>query len=304
MEKLGLPVLFVEANTCGEAWIKALDQVWRLGKLMPQHYGTTTEERMSKEATVLVHVKNPLASPRYHPADYITIMECVKKPKGQNYVDELLYGTLDHHVDEGNLSYTYHRRFWNWGKFVKNHEEELIKKDAIRMKLYKERIDPYSNADEPRIMEIIKEKLDNGKFDYYSVNQFINLINKAIEEPISRKLQMTTWMPHKDMHISNSPCLQRLWIRLIPKNRQEFNAMVLEAHFRSRDLLQAWGSNVYGLVELGKYIADEISNRLGMNIPLVQYVDFSNSLHIYQKSFAEVEKLFLTMKNKGMKIPE
>ena len=169
------------------------------------------------------------------------------------------------------------------------------------MKLYKGRIDPYSNADEPRIIEIIKEK-QKTNMEYLGINQMENMINKAIEEPISRKLQVTTWQPHKDLFIKGSPCLQRLWIRLLPNpdNINVFDGIVLSAQWRSRDLYQAFGTNVFGMIEIGKYLCERIGKGLGMNLKLLQFIDYSNSLHVYEKNRVDVENVFKVLKRRGI----
>ncbi|MHA1856366.1 MAG: hypothetical protein ACTSYY_09980, partial [Promethearchaeota archaeon] len=59
---------------------------------------------------------------------------------------------------------------------------------------------------------------------------------------------------------------------------------------------KAWGSNVNGMVALGKLIADKLG------LELIQYVDFSNSLHIYGSDFEEVTKIFQIMEKRGIKI--
>jgi len=250
-----LPVLLVEAKTLAEAWIKTLKAVWENGKYMPNHY----EEEPSKEASVIVNVTDPLSEPRIHQADAFALKCC--KLDGGSYIKEVLEGSIDHKVDEGSLSYTYHRRLWNWGKTVLKHSE-ILKKLGL----------PYAEFEE-------------------GINQIEYLIQKAKEEPISRKLQVITWIPWKDLKISGAPCLQRLWFRIV-NNR----SLIMETTWRSRDLFKAFSSNTQAMVELGKMIADRL------NLKLVQYVDFSNSLHIYASDFEEVQKIFTIMEKRGMKI--
>jgi len=171
-----LPVLLVTADTTGEAWIKALRAVWDHGIEIPNHY----EKELSKEATVQVNVLNPLKEPRIHKADYVGVSDIVLNP---TYVDEVLKGTKDHKVDEGSLSYTYHRRIWNWGKPVKKHDA-MLKEQGL-----------------PRIVFDGLEEHGIDQMDY--------LLTKATEEYISRKLQVTTWQPHKDLVVSGAPCYDK-----------------------------------------------------------------------------------------------
>lgn len=257
MEPYQLPVLLINAETTGEAWIKTVKAVWEKGIMMPNHY----EDKPSKEATVLVNVSNPFKEPRIHIADYVATTDI---KINNTYTKEVLEGTLDDLVEKGSLSYTYHHRLWKWGKNIPRYDEQLREKGF------------------PTI-----EAPPDG------INQIEYLIQKAKEEPISRKLQLTTWMPYQDLILSGAPCLQRIWFRI--SNDQY---LIMETHWRSRDLFKAWGSNVYAMVELGKMIAD----RLGLE--LIQYVDLSNSLHIYESDFKDVEAVFITMQKRGIDVNE
>ena len=87
MEKFRLPVLYIEARSCGEAWIKTVKAVWDHGKIMPNHY----EDVPSKEATVTVNVIEPLSEPRIHKADYVSMSDIKLNP---TYVDEVLNATM------------------------------------------------------------------------------------------------------------------------------------------------------------------------------------------------------------------
>jgi thymidylate synthase (methanogen type) len=269
-----LPILFVEAKTCGEAWEKAVEAVWYNGIEIEQHY----EDELSKEASVLVNITNPLKEPRYSRKDLISVTmfmtgEDRKKPyREKQYVRDLLDGDMDFRVLEGIESYTYHARLFKWGLTQPKHLELLKEKKKPLMKI----VDGVTQQE-------FKE--DEG------INQLEMLIEKAKEEPISRKLQAITWQPHKDLLISGAPCLQRVWIRIIEKKY-----MVLETHWRSRDLYKAWGPNSVGFTEVGKWIAKKLS------LEFVQYVDFSNSLHIYKSDYDEVARHFEIINKRAQKM--
>ena len=64
-----LPILFVEAETCGEAWEKAVKAVWTQGLEIAQQYS----DEFSKEASVLINVTNPLKEPRFSRKDVISV---------------------------------------------------------------------------------------------------------------------------------------------------------------------------------------------------------------------------------------
>ena len=263
-----LPVILVEADTCGEAWERAVKEVWEHGIDIEQHYS----DKLSKEATVIINVRNPLKEPRFSDKDFISVTmfktgKSAKLYKERNYrameyVTDIIDGTMNERVKEGIESYTYNERLFSWGLRQPKHEELLDK------------------LGKPHIRFIDKMGcfVDNVKT---GINQVELLIQKVGEEPISRKLQITTWQPHKDLLISGAPCLQRIWIRII-----DSKFMVMETMWRSRDLYKAWGSNVVGMTEFGKWIAE----RAGLE--LIQYVDCSNSLHIYASDYDQIERHF------------
>jgi thymidylate synthase len=280
---IGLPVLLVEAETIGEAWIKTLNAVWTCGREMPHHYKTGMDKKgLSKEATVTVNVLNPLKEPMVHRADVISYSCCIGSEA--NYVSEILDGAIDYKVDEGSLSYTYSRRLKNWGKVTQKHRDQLIEKKLPILDL---------------------SNLKSSGYNNIGINQIEYLIKKAVQEPISRKLQMTTWLPHKDLLIKGAPCLQRIWIRFIPfaENPEDgFSGIVFSTQWRSRDLHSAWGSNAYGMVRLAEYLCKRFTEEMGMDIKLLQYIDYSNSLHIYKQGYDKVQRIFDVMKNRGLKI--
>ena len=85
---------------------------------------------------------------------------------------------------------------------------------------------------------------------------------------------MITWNTETDSFESASPpCLQRIWIRWDP----ETNQLEIHLNWRSRDLFDAWTSNLIGLIWM---INEYIANPLGLTIGRV--VDISDSLHIYK----------------------
>ncbi|NVM28073.1 MAG: hypothetical protein HWN65_04460 [Candidatus Helarchaeota archaeon] len=266
-----LPILFVEAETCGEAWEKAVEAVWYKGLEIKQHYS----DEFSREASVLVNVTNPLKEPRFSRKDLISVTmfmtgEDKKKPyREKEYVRDLIDGTMDHRVLEGIESYTYHERLFLWGLVQPKHLELLNEKKMPRIKIIDSATQREFNVDE-------------------GINQIEMLIQKAKDEPISRKLQVTTWEPHKDLLISGAPCLQRIWIRII-----EEKYLIFETMWRSRDLYKAWPSNVLGFTEFAKWLADRL------NLKFVQYVDFSNSLHIYKSDYDQVSRHFEIIKKRS-----
>ena len=73
---------------------------------------------------------------------------------------------------------------------------------------------------------------------------------------------------------------------------------MMQTTWRSRDLFRAWEANVNGMIRIQNYVADELGVEMG------HYLDFSNSLHIYGNTIAEVKDILNRMKIKGEPFPD
>jgi thymidylate synthase len=69
----------------------------------------------------------------------------------------------------------------------------------------------------------------------------------------------------------------------------------METCWRSRDAYKAAFWNMYAFTELQKHIAHEISRLTGQRIELGAYVDFTNSFHVYERDFEDVERRLLKL---------
>jgi len=100
-------VIAITADCLPEAWEKAVLAVWDKGLEIKTQYDKP-EEPLSKDATVIVTVTNPLGEPRIHknfpggPAELET------------YRLEVVSGIHDHWIDPaaGKWTYTYHERLF------------------------------------------------------------------------------------------------------------------------------------------------------------------------------------------------
>ena len=115
---------------------------------------------------------------------------------------------------------------------------------------------------------------------FKAVDQVAWMVEKLCAAPYSRRAQATTWIPTADPATDDPPCLQRLWARLL---RGEDGALRLNVntHWRSRDLYKAWFMNVFAITDLQRWMAEQISDKLGEPVTCGRYVDVSDSLHIY-----------------------
>lgn len=115
--------------------------------------------------------------------------------------------------------------------------------------------------------------------DYRGLDQLAGLIDVLAKAPHSRRAQAITWMPDEDLGAADPPCLQRLWLRLVPA--AEGYELVMNAHWRSRDALKAAFMNLFALSELQKWAAETLSERLQTRVACGRLVDVSDSYHLY-----------------------
>jgi thymidylate synthase len=103
----GIPAIFVTADCLPEAWEKAVLAVWDHGLEIKTQYDKS-QDPLSKDATVMITITNPLAEPRIHknfpggPAEL------------EAYRQEVIKGIHDHWIDPvaGKWTYTYHERLF------------------------------------------------------------------------------------------------------------------------------------------------------------------------------------------------
>ena len=100
-----IPTIAVTASCLPEAWEKAVIAVWENGIDVKTQYDKP-DDKMSKDATVMVTVDDPFAEPRIHK----------NFPGGpeelESYRQEVIFGIHDHWIDPaaGKWTYTYHER--------------------------------------------------------------------------------------------------------------------------------------------------------------------------------------------------
>jgi len=107
-----------------------------------------------------------------------------------------------------------------------------------------------------------------------TIDQVKYIIEKLRETPYTNRAQAVTWMTWKDEHPEvGPPCLQIIWCKIIN------NFLELHTYWRSRDAFSAAPMNMWALINLQKIIAERVGVKVG------QYVDTSESYHIYEENF-------------------
>jgi len=109
------------------------------------------------------------------------------------------------------------------------------------------------------------------------IDQLQYIRNKLMRTPHSRRAQGITWIPGIDTKEEYNPCLQRIWYRVVD------GALDMHTHWRSRDAYRAAFANMYAMAELQNLLAQALMVDVG------QYVDISNSFHIYDVCYDQVD---------------
>lgn len=116
-----IPVLSVSGENLPQAWEKAVLAVWEHGVEVKTEYDKP-KDPPSKDATVIVEVKDPYGEPRIHKNFPGGLQEL------EIYRQEMVNGIHDHWIDPdaGKWTYTYHARFTNYNGI--NQIEQMVNK--------------------------------------------------------------------------------------------------------------------------------------------------------------------------------
>jgi thymidylate synthase len=129
-------------------------------------------------------------------------------------------------------------------------------------------------------------------FEYTYMERFINyppgidqlaVLREKLKDGITRRAQIITWVPERDLNTEHPPCLQRIWIRPL-------SGKTCEVHlsWRSRDAYGAWSSNLCGIIDM-LYREVLAPN----NLKIVKLVDFCSSAHIYDSDWEAANRVRL-----------
>ena len=136
------------------------------------------------------------------------------------------------------------------------------------------------------------ERLFSYSLNSTVVDQINYIVEKLSKAPFSRRAQAITWKPWVDTLSNDPPCLQRIYCRIYN------DRLIMQTMWRSRDAFKAAFMNMYALTLLQKKIAERISAKIGRKIEVGEYIDISNSYHIYESDWKRVEKFLEVIKSR------
>jgi len=318
-------VFFISKDNINDAWLMAIGKVLYEGDDIKTEYDKE-EDLPSKDATVLIEIKDPMSKPIKRRDKIIRIKSkfgnsyevygCLADTYligsiQSGYIEEIVEGINDHFLYESGLSfpYSYHDRIFNYVPFSL---EDTVHKDYSVNIIDRESVKRHQKLKEAKRIEEQEDstvwKLHDGvEFDlgkeiseqigfnniplgilkFPKINQIEYVTNKLSEKPYSRRAQAITWRPLIDPYHHDPPCLQRIWMRI------KDGKLIMQTTWRSRDLFRAWEANVNGMIRIQKMVADRLEVGMG------HYLDFSNSLHIYGNTISEIKDILTRMRNKN-----
>ena len=323
-------VIYVSKQNVRNAWLSALTQVLYNGDDIKTEYDKP-EDPPSKDATVLIEVKDPTSLPIKRKDKILQIKSkygnsyevygCMADTYligsiQSGYIEEIMEGVNDHYIWDSGTSfpYSYHDRIYNYAPFSLedtihvNYDIETVKNQVVKdhqklienKKIVKtDKSITWNLRDniqfdlEKKISEQLGvEKIPIGALNFPRINQIEYIIRKLKEKPYSRRAQAITWRPLVDPFHIDPPCLQRIFMRV------KEDRLLMQTTWRSRDLFRAWEANVNGMIRIQKFVAD------ALNIDMGHYLDFSNSLHIYGNTILEVKDMLKRMVTRNEPFPE
>jgi thymidylate synthase (methanogen type) len=122
------------------------------------------------------------------------------------------------------------------------------------------------------------------------IDQIDYIVKKLSQVSFSRRAQAIVWNPQKDLWVDSPPCLQRIWCTVRDKK------IIMHTTWRSRDIFRAMHMNMLAMTELQRILAEKLSVNIGA------YLDFSNSAHIYEKSYKDVEQFINVIKRRSSRV--
>ncbi len=252
-----LPTMHIVGENIPEAHYLAIKAVWEQGREMRTQYDRKDGsgnfiDPPSRDARVLIEVKDPFAQPRFPPISFCEI---------GTYIAEL-FGIKDFKVSPISLLMKMICR----NEDLSEEERRILERWPYT---YHQRLFAHPDA--------------NGNI----ADQMAFAVETVAKTPYSRRAMLTTAVPNIDPCLTEDiPCLREIQLRCV----EEDGILYLNptTMWRSRDLYKAWGDNVLAITCLLQCAAQKISALSGREEKVGSYADFSCSLHIYGQDFGAV----------------
>ncbi len=278
-----IPTLHVVADSVPQAHYRAVKAVWEHGARIRTEYDKKNErgefiDPPSRDARVLIEIKNPWQEPRYPPILHSEIGAYIAEIMGAKDHLVLSMKELIEAVEKGGVPEEQRWPYTYSGRLKKYLSLETVLKMTV---------ENHKDDTELKISELREEFLD--LLDKHTINQIDLAVARIAETPYSRRAVMTTAIPFIDNHLKEDvPCLREIQLRAVAIDNNDL-VLNMNTTWRSRDLYKAWPDNVIGITFLQGHLARLIEKKSGRKTGVGSYADYSSSLHIYGSYFNEIE---------------
>jgi thymidylate synthase len=269
----GIPVLHAEGDCIARAWENALVTLYESGCDIQTQYDKPGDPP-SKDATMILVVRDPLAEPMIH-RDFPGGFEEL-----QEYVMEVCEGIKDHCVrdpgDPGDTrwEYTYHQRLFGYevpGLEPIDQIEHICRRLAET---------PYTRRAQAITWKVWE---DRGCDDPACLQSIWCRITLCEGLPLGVGLTLCEGLPTP--HDGQRGPVRR------PTTTQAL--LNMNVRFRSNDAYKAAFMNLFALVQLQQRIATRIGELSGSPVRPGRFCHMADSFHIYGSNLAEFEGRFL-----------
>lgn len=127
------------------------------------------------------------------------------------------------------------------------------------------------------------------------INQIEFAKKRLIENHSSRRINLITWYPPRDMEARHTPCLQRIWFEIIPG--EEKDHLDMHYSFRSRNVVNAAFGNMMGLYILGCDVRDAVEQVRGKPLDM-RVVEYNDAYHVNSHEYPLFLNLIKNLKEK------
>jgi len=184
-----------------------------------------------------------------------------------------------------------HRCFPGGLDALEEYRQEVL--DGIKDTWIRDRNNPKDTRWEYTYHErLFKYKFFNQSGKEQSINQIDYVIQKLAETPFTRRAQAITWKVWEDIDISDPACMQSLWFRILPDDKNNWY-LNLNVRFRSNDAYDAAFMNMFALTALQEKVAIQLAKKSKKNILLGRYCHIADSYHIYGSRIDDFQGRFL-----------
>ena len=239
-------VIFISKKTVRDAWLSAVAQVLYNGDDIKTEYDKQ-KDPPSKDATVLIEIKDPISSPimrkdkvmkiRSKYGNSFEVYGCMADTYligsiQSGYIEEIMEGVNDHYIWDSGVSfpYSYHDRIFNYSPYSLedsihvNYDLELVDNDFVKKHQKLLKSDKVQTSGESNIWKMknlvefdlnkkISEQVGIQKIPievikFPKIDQIEYIIKKLKEKPYSRRAQAITWRPLVDPFHIDPPLIK------------------------------------------------------------------------------------------------